>query len=75
MAKQAKKAGKVQTEELKYVPMRKVARIMTLIAGALASCIVAFAVAEAAWPWAAVFAADVAFYLAYAMTVDLREAR
>ena len=40
MAKQAKKAGKVQTEELKYVPMRKVARIMTLIAGALASCIV-----------------------------------
>ena len=57
--------------------MRKVARIMTLIAGALASCIVAFAVAEAAWPWAAVFAAvaGVAFYLAYAMTVDLREAR
>ncbi len=77
MAKQAKKAGKVQTEELKYVPMRKVARIMTLIAGALASCIVAFAVAEAVWPWAAVFAAvaGVAFYLAYAMTVDLREAR
>lgn len=56
--------------------MRKVARAMTLVAGALSSGIVAFSVAEAAWAWAAVFAAvaSVAFYLAYAMTVDLREA-
>ena len=57
--------------------MRKVARVMTLVAGALSSGIVAFSIAEAAWAWAAVFAAvaAVAFYLAYAMTVDLREAR
>lgn len=76
MTKHAEKRTKAQTEELKYIPMRKVARVMTLVAGALAACIVAFAIAEVAWPWAAVFAAvaGVAFYLAYAMTVDLREA-
>ena len=76
MAKNAKNASKAQVEELKYVPMRKVARAMTFIAGALSSGIVAFSVAEAAWAWAAIFAAvaAVAFYLAYAMTVDLREA-
>lgn len=74
MAKNTKNVSKVQAEGLKYVPMRKVARAMTLVAGALSSGIVAFSVAEAAW--AAVFAAvaAVAFYLAYAMTVDLREA-
>lgn len=76
MDKNAKNASKAQVEELKYVPMRKVARAMTFVAGALSSGIVAFSVAEAAWAWAAVFAAvaAVAFYLAYAMTVDLREA-
>lgn len=76
MAKNAKNASKAQVEELKYVLMRKVARAMTFVAGALSSGIVAFSVAEAAWAWAAVFAAvaAVAFYLAYAMTVDLREA-
>lgn len=77
MAKNAKNASKAQVEELKYVPMRKVARAMTFVAGALSSGIVAFSIAEAAWAWAAVFAAvaAVALYLAYAMTVDLREAR
>lgn len=76
MAKNTKNVSKVQAEGPKYVPMRKVARAMTLVAGALSSGIVAFSVAEAAWAWAAVFAAvaAVAFYLAYAMTVDLREA-
>ena len=76
MSKKANKASKVQHEELKCIPMRKVARVMTLIAGVLALAIVVFSAAEAAWPWAAVFAAvsGVAFYLAYAMTVDLREA-
>ena len=73
----AKSANRIQPESLKYVPMRKVARVMALVAGALSSGIVAFSIAEAAWAWAAVFAAvaAVAFYLAYAMTVDLREAR
>lgn len=78
MAKNVKNASKAQAEGLKYVPMRKVARAMTFVAGALSSGIVAFSVAEAAWAWAwaTVFAAvaAVAFYLAYAMTVDLREA-
>ena len=66
MAKNAKNASKAQAEGLKYVPMRKAARAMTFVAG----------VAEAAWAWAAVFAAmtAVAFYLAYAMTIDLHEA-
>lgn len=76
MAKNVKNASKAQVEGLKYVPMRKAARAMTFVAGALSSGIVAFSVAEAAWAWAAIFAAvaAVAFYLAYAMTVDLREA-
>lgn len=73
MAKNVKNASKAQAEGLKYIPMRKVARAMTFVAGALSSGIVAFSVAEAAWAWAAVFAA-VAFYLAYAMTIDLHEA-
>ena len=74
MAKNAKNASKAQAEGLKYVPMRKAARAMTFVAGALSSGIVVFSVAEAAW--AAVFAAmaAVAFYLAYAMTIDLHEA-
>lgn len=77
MANNVKNASRIRSEGLKYVPMRKVARAMTLVAGALSSGIVAFSIAEAAWAWAAVFAAvaAVAFYLAYAMTVDLREAR
>lgn len=74
MAKNAKNASRAQAEGLKYVPMRKAARAMTFVAGALSSGIVVFSVAEAAW--AAVFAAmaAVAFYLAYAMTIDLHEA-
>lgn len=74
MAKNVKNASKAQAEGLKYVPMRKAARAMTFVAGALSSGIVVFSVAEAAW--AAVFAAmaAVAFYLAYAMTIDLHEA-
>lgn len=74
MAKNVKNASKAQAEDLKYVPMRKAARAMTFVAGALSSGIVVFSVAEAAW--AAVFAAmaAVAFYLAYAMTIDLHEA-
>ena len=74
MAKNAKNASKAQAEGLKYVPMRKAARAMTFVAGVLSSGIVVFSVAEAAW--AAVFAAmaAVAFYLAYAMTIDLHEA-
>lgn len=76
MAKNVKNASKAQAEDLKYVPMRKAARAMTFVAGALSSGIVVFSVAETAWAWAAVFAAmaAVAFYLAYAMTIDLREA-
>lgn len=78
MAKNAKNASKAQAEGLKYVPMRKAARAMTFVAGALSSGIVVFSVAETAWAWAwaAVFAAmaAVAFYLAYAMTIDLHEA-
>lgn len=76
MAKNVKNASKAQAEGLKYVPMRKVARAMTFVAGVLSSGIVVFSVAEAAWAWAAVFAAmaAVAFYLAYAMTIDLHEA-
>lgn len=76
MANNVKNANRIQPESLKYVPMRKVARVMTLVVGALSSGIVAFSIAEAAWARAAVFAAvaAVAFYLAYAMTVDLREA-
>lgn len=74
MAKNVKNASRAQAEGLKYVPMRKAARAMTFVAGALSSGIVVFSVAEAAW--AAVFAAMavVAFYLAYAMTIDLHEA-
>ena len=74
MAKNVKNASKAQAEGLKYVPMRKAARAMTFVAGALSSGIVVFSVVEAAW--AAVFAAmtAVAFYLAYAMTIDLHEA-
>lgn len=74
MAKNVKNASRAQAEGLKYVPMRKAARAMTFVAGALSSGIVVFSVAEAAW--AAVFAAmeAVAFYLAYAMTIDLHEA-
>lgn len=74
MAKNVKNASKAQAEDLKYVPMRKAARAMTFVAGALSSGIVVFSVAETAW--AAVFAAmaAVAFYLAYAMTIDLHEA-
>ena len=74
MAKNVKNASKAQAEGLKYAPMRKAARAMTFVAGALSSGIVVFSVAEAAW--AAVFAAmaAVAFYLAYAMTIDLHEA-
>lgn len=74
MAKNVKNASKAQAEGLKYVPMRKAARAMTFVAGALSSGIVVFSVAEAAW--AAVFAAmaAVAFYLAYVMTIDLHEA-
>ena len=45
MAKNTKNVSKVQAEGLKYVPMRKVARAMTLVAGALSSGIVAFSVA------------------------------
>lgn len=76
MAKNVKNASKAQAEGLKYALMRKAARAMTFVAGALSSGIVVFSVAEAAWAWAAVFAAmaAVAFYLAYAMTIDLREA-
>ena len=76
MAKIVKNASKAQAEGLKYVPMRKAARAMTFVAGVLSSGIVVFSVAEAAWAWAAVFAAmaAVAFYLAYAMTIDLHEA-
>lgn len=76
MAKDSKKARGTQGGELKYIPMRKAARAMALIAGVLSLCIVLFAAAEAAWPWVAIFAAltGVALYLAYAMTVDLREA-
>lgn len=48
MAKNTKNVSKVQAEGLKYVPMRKVARAMTLVAGALSSGIVAFSVVEAA---------------------------
>ena len=75
MAKNVKNASKAQAEGLKYVPMRKAARAMTFVAGVLSSGIVVFSVAEAAWAWAAVFAAmaAVAFYLAYAMTIDLHE--
>lgn len=74
MAKNVKNASRAQAEGLKYVPMRKAARAMTFVVGALSSGIVVFSVAEAAW--AAVFAAmaAVAFYLAYAMTIDLHEA-
>lgn len=74
MAKNVKNASRAQAEGLKHVPMRKAARAMTFVAGALSSGIVVFSVAEAAW--AAVFAAmaAVAFYLAYAMTIDLHEA-
>lgn len=74
MAKNVKNASRAQAEGLKYVPMRKAARAVTFVAGALSSGIVVFSVAEAAW--AAVFAAmaAVAFYLAYAMTIDLHEA-
>lgn len=74
MAKNVKNASRAQAEGLKYVPMRKAARAMTFVAGALSSGIVVFSVTEAAW--AAVFAAmaAVAFYLAYAMTIDLHEA-
>ena len=57
MAKNAKDASKAQAEGLKYVPMRKAARAMTFVAGALSSGMTA-----------------VAFYLAYAMTIDLHEA-
>lgn len=76
MSKKANKVHEVQAEELKYIPARKAARAMAFAAGVLSAVIVAFSAAEAAWPWAAVFAAvaGVAFYLAYAMTVDLREA-
>ena len=76
MAKNVKNASKAQAEGLKYAPMRKAARAMTFVAGALSSGIVVFSVAETAWAWAAVFAAmtAVAFYLAYAMTIDLHEA-
>ena len=49
MAKNAKNASKAQAEGLKYVPMRKAARAMTFVAGALSSGIVVFSVAEAAW--------------------------
>ena len=68
MAKNVKNASKAQAEGLKYAPMRKAARAMTFVAGALSSGIVVFSVAEAAWAWAAVFAAmsAVAFYLACA---------
>lgn len=55
MANNAKSANRIQPESLKYVPMRKVARVMALVAGALSSGIVAFSIAEAAWAWAAVF--------------------
>ena len=76
MAKNVKNASKAQAEDLKYVPMRKAARAMTFVAGALSSGIVVFSVAETAWAWAAVFAAMTAgsFYLASAMTIDLHEA-
>lgn len=37
MAKNAKNASKAQAEGLKYVPMRKAARAMTFVAGALSS--------------------------------------
>lgn len=58
MAKNVKNASKAQAEGLKYVPMRKAARAMTFVAGALSSGIVVFSVAEAAWAWAAVFCGD-----------------
>ena len=76
MAKGSKKANGTQGEKLKYVPMRKAARAMSLVAGIISLCIVLFSAAEAAWSWAAIFVAltGVAFYLVYAMTVDLREA-
>lgn len=76
MAKGSKKANGAQSERLKYIPMRKVARAMSLVAGIISLCIALFSAVEAAWPWAAIFAAltGVAFYLVYAMTVDLREA-
>lgn len=37
MAKNVKNASKAQAEGLKYVPMRKAARAMTFVAGALSS--------------------------------------
>ena len=49
MAKNVKNASKAQAEGLKYVPMRKAARVFAAMAA-------------------------VAFYLAYAMTIDLHEA-
>ena len=48
MAKNVKNASKAQAEGLKYVPMRKAARAMTFVAGALSSGIVVFSVAVAA---------------------------
>ena len=44
MAKNAKNASKAQAEGLKYVPMRKAARAMTFVAGALSSGIAVFSV-------------------------------
>ncbi len=80
MAKQATRAQKKlaqQKKEQRFVMSRKVARVLTCIAGALALVVAINAAVLAMWVPAVVFLAltALAFYLAYAMSVEIRSAR
>ena len=80
MVKQATRAQKKlaqQKKEQRFVASRKVARVLTCIAGVLALVVAINAAVLAMWVPAVVFLAltVLAFYLAYAMSVEIRSAR
>lgn len=75
----AKKNGKskknVQQEELKYIPGRKVACAMMLVAAVFSLIIALFSLVQGTIAWVAVFGAlsGVAFYMAHMLRAELRE--
>ncbi len=75
----AKKNGKskknAQVEELKYVPGRKVACVMMLVAAVLALIVALFSLFQGTIAWVAIFGAlsAIAFYMAYMLRAELRQ--
>lgn len=72
-----KKKAQPQQEELKFVPGRKVAWALMLLAAVLALVIALFSLAQGTLAWVAIFGAiaAIAFYMAHALRAELREAQ